>query len=529
MKNFVAKLVNSNWFFVSLVAFVVVLPLSEALVSVFAGVVLVIAMVEDNFKTKWERVKKRKIILLIPIIFIIYFLSTLITLKQDKSFYDVQKTLFYLVFPLAFSFGKEINARQKRFVFFAFATSVLIAIFISLIKWKLGYSVSGDFSVHNISPISHIRFSFQLILVFWFILFFLYQNLRTLDAKYKITSLVLVLIYLSYLLFQQSLTGLVALGGSGIFFLILLIQRAKAEWQVPMIVILLLLLFVPFVYMKQVIKNFYNIKEIAPSELKQKTVKGNLYWHDFDNPLVENGNYVYRFVCEEEMRDAWNKVSNYKYDSIGVNGYKNSASLIRYLTSKGLRKDAEGVHSLSEKDIENIEKGMANVIYSKKFSLYPRIYQTVWEYYVFSKTGNSNNQSFSQRIEYARAAIRIIKENWLFGVGTGNWKNAFADAFEANYAQLDESQYASSHNQYLNYMVKFGIIGFLLIMFLLIYPIIQTKRYKDAFFLLFLFFMFLANFADSNLESHMGSSFFFFFYCLFLIGPIDYLSISKKS
>ena len=133
-----------------------------------------------------------------------------------------------------------------------------------------------------------------------------------------------------------------------------------------------------------------------------------------------------------------------------------------------------------------------------------------------------------KRIEFAKAAITIIKENWLLGVGTGEWKTAFSNAFKENHAKLDESHYASSHNQYLNYMVKFGVFGFLFIMFALIYPVVKTKRYRDLLFMIFLAFMFFANFADSNLESHMGSSFFFFFYCVFLIGPIDYLSLSEK-
>jgi hypothetical protein len=73
------------------------------------------------------------------------------------------------------------------------------------------------------------------------------------------------------------------------------------------------------------------------------------------------------------------------------------------------------------------------------------------------------------------------------------------------------------------------VIGFLLIMFLLIYPVYETKRYLDPLFMTFLIFMFFANFADSNLESHMGSSFFFFFYCLFLTGPVDYLRLNLNS
>ena len=527
MKKYLTELINSNFFFLSLVVFAFVLPLSIALVSIAGALVLLTAIIEDSWKAKIKRIKQRKELLLIPLIFLLYLLSTLLTLKYDKSFYDVQKTLFYLVFPVAFSMGKDINNRQKRFVFYAFTASIFVAIVIALFRWKFIVADTGNFSIHNISLISHIRFSFQLILIVWFLILFLIANGKGLSIKEKTIILILVGIFLGYMMFQQSLTGIVAFAASCLVFLLFRLPRINTEWKIPLTVVLLLLLFVPVIYVNKVVKNFYAIENINPEDIDKETAKGNLYSHNFSEKAVENGHYVYLYVCEDEMREEWNKVSTFKYDSIGTNGYPVSATLLRYLTSKGLRKDAQGVQALSRADIANVEAGMANVIYQNKYSLYPRIYQTVWEYYVYTQTGNSNNQSFSQRIEFAKAAFTIINKNWLFGVGTGKWKTAFADAFKENHAQLAESHYASSHNQYLNYMVKFGIVGFLFIMFVLIYPVVKTKRYRDPLFLLFLAFMFFANFADSNLESHMGSSFFFFFYCFFLTGPLNYLSFSE--
>jgi hypothetical protein len=81
----------------------------------------------------------------------------------------------------------------------------------------------------------------------------------------------------------------------------------------------------------------------------------------------------------------------------------------------------------------------------------------------------------------------------------------------------------------LNYMVKFGVIGFLFIMFIIVYPVVKTKCYNDQLLMLLLTFMFFANFADSNLETHVGSSFFFFFYCFLLIGPKNYLSLTTSN
>ncbi len=516
MKTYLTKLFNSNWFFLTLLGFVIVLPLSQALVSILGGVLLFVAIVEDKWKNKWLRFHLRKRLLFIPAIFLIYLISSLITGKNGNGWYDLQKTLFFLVIPLAFIFGKGINEKQKRFVFYIFSFSILVSTIIALFRWWF-IGETENFSVHNIGLISHIRFSFQLILVFWFFLFLIRKNFKSLKLSAIIGLVILILYYLSFLLFQQSLTGLIAFGASLVFYLIFLVFQLKTVYRVVFIILAIAFIGIPVLYITQVVSAFYNIEKVEMNSIEKQTKLGNMYKHDFLSPMVENGNYVNLFVCEQEMRLKWNQISEFKYDSIGINGYPVHSTLTRYLTSKGYRKDSEGVLALNKQDIHNVENGIANVIYqSRKYSLYPRIYQTVWEYYVYSHTGNANYKSFSQRIEFAKAAISIIKENFWFGVGTGNWKEEFRVTFGKNSSNLKEELYASSHNQYLNYLVKFGIVGFLLIMFFIIYPVIKTGSYRDTLFLIFLVFMFFANFADSNFESHMGSSFFLFFYCLFI-------------
>ncbi len=523
------RIIGSNWFFLSLLGFAVLLPLSQALVSIFAGVVLFTALVEDSWQNKIQRLRQNKILLLIPAVYLIYLSSAVLSGQLTHSLYDLKKNLFFLVIPVAIIFGKEISAAQKRLLLYSFSSSVFISTIIAFVNWKLTSS-QGNFEVHRISLISHIRFSFQLLLAFWFMLLSLRENYPNLKWNQRLLLAGFAVYFISFLLFQQSLTGLIAFMTSSVFYIIYVIFQTSFKKRIIYFSLLVLLLAIPAAYVSWIIIKFYNIEDINRQTLDKTTKTGNVYYHDFQNPMVENGHYVYLYINEKETRQEWNKISEFKYDSIGKNGYTIRSTLFRYLTSKGLRKDAEGVHALTRQDVANVENGIANVIYQKKFSLYPRIYQTVWEYYIYSKTGYANHQSFSQRLEFAKAAITIIKQHPWFGVGTANWKEAFRNAYVANNSRLDESLYASSHNQYLNYMVKFGIIGFLLVMVLLIYPVIRTRRYHDLFFAVFLVYMFFVNFADSNFESHMGSSFFVFFYCLFLIGDgIHYLRLKPNT
>lgn len=529
MSNYLAKIFNNNWFFIVLLCFVGVLPFSQALVSILSGVLLFTALVEDSWSNKFNRIKQRKILLFIPAIFIIYLISSIITWQSGNSLYDLQKSLFFLIIPLAFILGKNITDIQKRFLFYTFALAIFVSTLVALLNWWLKTD-QESFEVHRISMISHIRFSFQLILIFWFLILFTIKNRQNHKLSLKLFLIAVAFYFFIFLLFQQSLTGLIAFGASLIFYLIYAFFNLKIKYKKLLIGITVMLFMLPVFYIFTVVHSFYDIEKIDKELIDKTTKRGNLYEHNFHDPMVENGKYVNLYICHTEMREEWNKISAFKYDSLDANGFPLYTTLIRYLTSKGLRKDAEGILALNSQDIENIENGISNVIFQKKkYTLYPRIYQTVWEYYVYSKTGNANHQSFSQRIEFSKAAISIINKNFWFGVGTGNWKEEFRKTYIETNSKLSENLYASSHNQYLNYMVKFGFIGFLLIMGFIILPVINTHRYQDPLFLIFLVFLFFANFSDSNFESHMGSSFFLVFYCLFLVsGSVNYLAIQQE-
>jgi hypothetical protein len=305
--------------------------------------------------------------------------------------------------------------------------------------------------------------------------------------------------------------------------MVFVIRRIKnRHWKSFAIVMLPLMILGGFAYLGWCIHHFYDTDKIDFNHLPEKTVNGRPYRHDLNDKTLENGHYVGLFLCEEELQKGWEQRSSLGYHDNGQNGFPVYSTLIRYLTSKGLTKDSVGMSKLQAEDIASIEKGVANYIYNKRFlSIYPRIYQTIWEMDIYLKTGDPNMKSLAKRIEFEKAAFTIIKEQPLFGVGTGNWKQAFADAYHKNKSLLDAEEYASAHNQYLNYLVKFGILGFLWIMFAWITPLFLTKRnhYYPAVILVLV--LAISNFSDSNLEAHMGISFFIFFYSLFLFSEVQ--------
>jgi hypothetical protein len=294
------------------------------------------------------------------------------------------------------------------------------------------------------------------------------------------------------------------------------------------LVMLPLLILGGFAYVGWCVQRFYDIEQVDLSRLPQKTQSGHLYQHDITNKVLENGHYMGLYVCEEELQKSWEQRSSLGYQQADQSGYPVSSTLIRYLTSKGLTKDSVGMSKLLPEDIGYVEKGVANYIYTRRFfSLYPRIYQTIWELDVYFKTGDPNMKSLAKRIEFEKAAYTIIREHPLFGVGTGNFKQAFTVAYHKNHSQLEPGQYGSSHNQYLNYLVKFGVLGFLYIIFAWVAPLYLTHKQHFYPAVMLLLILGISNFSDSNLEAHMGISFFIFFYSFFLFSETKQTALQK--
>jgi hypothetical protein len=406
-----------------------------------------------------------------------------------------------------------------------------IAVVVGLIKFvfrdQLGIETSWD-----ISFVSHIRFSFQLILAASLLLYFLYKQKSKLWNWQKRFLLFDALLMVVFLLIQKSLIGILALGTSTVVGAIIGIRLLQSVWlkRAFTVMLLVVVLGIP-AYVSWAIHRFYDVEEVELSELDQYTSRGNKYKHDTESKLLENGHYTDIYLCVPELRVAWNKRSEIDYYGDGKTGFMICSTLVRYLTAKGLRKDADGVEALTPEDIKNIEAGVANPIFKERFaSIYPRIYKTIWEIDVYLKTDDANYKSLAQRIEFGKAACSIISDNWLFGVGTGNWKKAFWDTYRKNSPKLKEELYASSHNQYLNYTVKFGIIGMLWIMIAWLLPVFMKRRHLFFPMIMLWVIMAVANLGDSNFESHMGLSFFMFFYSIFLWSEVEpnAKSITKK-
>ena len=125
-------------------------------------------------------------------------------------------------------------------------------------------------------------------------------------------------------------------------------------------------------------------------------------------------------------------------------------------------------------------------------------------------------KSFEVRISIWRSAIRMIENNFLFGIGPGNFKHFFLEYREDKLLVLKEKDLIQidPHNIILNSLLSFGFIATTTIIVLLIYLLArQLKVYRNDVSLAILLFTFLAQ-AMINVNSVFVNSIFAFTYVL---------------
>jgi hypothetical protein len=509
---------RENVFFISLLLFVGLLPFSEAFVSIAAGLLLFQAVVLLSWLHPNVPHGLWKNLILILSIFFVYVFGTIFTKDLPFAIYELRKVIFWIIIPLAFFISPALSRDKFIIILGFFCLSVFIASLTGVVKLMFSeYYQITDF--RKIIMISHIRYSFQIVLVIVILTWFLISKSKIPFIGFRPVLLMLLLAWLIYfLILLKSITGIVAFAGTLLVFIIFLIASLKSlKKRILLFIFILIVLLTPVIYISHVWYDFYHTDKLDPQKVDQLTLSGNPYSFDYSSKEKENGHWVRAYLCETELRKEWNKMSSCQYDSLDKQGYPYSATLVRYLTSRGLRKDSAGVSHLTSKDIRAVENGLANHIYvDRTFSLYPRIYETIWELDVYFRLGDPNFQSVSQRIEFIKASFLLIKKNPYLGIGTGNWRICYGESYRQMNSKLFPENQGPSHNQYLNYIVKFGIIGFLYIICAILIPVFREGHKKSLVFWLFLILIGVANFGDANLETHMGLSFFTFFYCLFL-------------
>jgi len=363
---------------------------------------------------------------------------------------------------------------------------------------------------------SHIRLGL-LTIIASFYMFYLFISSEN-RIPYRLLMLAGALFHAFFTVFiLGSFNGVMIFGFLLLFWLIVIIFRfGKPLITAGLIILITGILVGSSIFVIKIHNTYFPASKKIPAELPEKTLQGNFYIHEHQNPVYENGIPLYGFYCRKELRDQWNKRSHMQIGESPDSICAVHDVLIRYLTSKDLPKDSLGISKLSETDIRNIEKGMTNYRLAGKSPLEYRLYELFNGYYTYRYFKKEYNNSLFLRVEYVQTALGIIRNHPVFGVGTGDVNVAFDNQYETMNSTLKPEWRRRAHNQYLSITVAFGIIGLVIFIFALIWPAVKLKKFSSFYFATAWLVLILSMFSEDTIETQVGVTIFSFFYSFLL-------------
>ena len=478
-----------------------------------------------DFRHKFARFWHNKAAVLLVAFYLMHVVGLLWTTDFEYALKDLRVKLPILLMPLVLSGMEPLDRKRFNIVMLVYVLSVFVAtMFSSVSYWRHDYE-----DIREISHfISHIRFCLNIVFCIAIISYYIFKmrvsrgngvpafGIKVAVNQFLMWLLLFWFVYQIYIF--ESLSGYVILAAVVIVSLVYAFLQWKKSrgWHIAVAVVALLVVAAAFLVVQHEVKPMLRVEPVDFATLEQKTAQGNDYWHDTIHNPVEDGKYVGLYYCRKELQEAWSQRSGMAFEGTTENGENLEATLARYLTSKDLRKDAQGVMALTDEDIRNVEKGVANYNNWRHTGLRARLSATLFEYNLYRRYDNPNGGSLAQRIEFTRASFHIIGQHPWFGVGTGDVPQAFAQTYDEIQSPLKEEFRFRAHNQYLAIAVAFGLVGLAFFLLVLLYPWCASRKNHTYLYMVFLTIMLLSMFPEDTLETQAGATLFAFFMSLLL-------------
>ena len=485
----------------------------------FTGIFLLIkylwTLARESFSEKTTLFFRNKPAVVFASIYLIALFGLFFTGNFPKATEVLRIKLPLLFFPLVFAVFDPVTQKEFRTIMLFYVAALFAGTLIGTVR-----IISGDFvDVRQFSPfISPVRFGLNITFGIFGLLYFLVKD-SAFRFWQKTVMAFLIIWFLWFLVKMESVTSLSLL--TIILLGLLFWQGIKSAHRGVRLMTIFLLMGIPVVfacYLHTKINRMTHVKASERMFLQTKTALGHPYTFDTVHYGIEDGRYVGAYLCIPELKQAWNQRSSIPFNGKDKNGNQISTTLIRYLTSKNLKKDAAGVNALSVKDVRNIENGIANSFYVNHPGLHSRLLMILKGWQVYQETGKAGGNSILQRYEYLRAAFRVIRKNFWTGTGTGDLIDLLGYEYVRLNAGMENYVGFLAHNQYVDFFAAYGVFGFLWFLFALVYPPIKTKSFYDYFFVVFYFIMLGSMFSDDTLATHAGVMLFSFFLSLLMFG-----------
>ncbi len=470
-------------------------------------------LIELNFKQKWERIRNNKLFWILVSVFLMHLIGGLYSSDTGAAIADLNIKAPLLILPLVFFSAKPLSFSEFRFVLACF----LIGAFADT-AWCLAYS----FLIHHNEVgrdasrfMSHIRLGLYLNMAVACCIYFA----ATLAGVVKKCALLLLLAWFIWVMYLLGLAS----GLANLFILSFITVCVVVYRQRPLVKVLAFLLLVALTvfiagYIGEISRSQLKVNDTPNNLQARKSLSGRPYSHFDTIGQKENGNYVLINIQLDELKNEWQK--EFPADSFNFHPYPHNINryevLIRYLASKGLNKDSVGLSRLSAADKNNIQKDICNYRYTDWNFMQQRVYELVCEYDDFINRRDVNGHSLTMRFYFWDAAVKVISQHPVFGVGTGDVQAELNKVYERSDSPLEKDWYKRPHNQFLTIMLALGIPGTVMFILSIFYPAIRFRNYLSVLYWPFFVLALVSFIPEDTLETQAGVVFYAFFNTLFL-------------
>ncbi len=499
-------------FLYSLLLLPIGLLFGEVPTSIAEIIVFTLWLLTNEWESKLYLLKNNKYFWILSSLYFIHLLGLIYTFDFNYALNDLRIKIPLILFPIVF-FSINIKSKYILLLIKWFVIVVFINLLYLWINVKSNNTIILD--TRNVSIfISHIRLG---IISAFAILSAIYLVINHIDPLFeKIIFIIISIVAFILMLSLGLMSGIVSLFIASIFAIFYLLIKAKNKTYFFLFSIITIIFgIVSFFYIKKIhLKYFPPVNKTI--YLNTHTINNNEYYHNLSIPLTENGHYIYTHICDKELRKEWEKRSKIPFTGKDMKNNEIKYTLYRYLASKGLTKDSVGLTQLNNNDIQNIECGYPNYLYTNANILEKRIYELFQEYQYFKITQNPNRKTLILRLFYLKIAFDIWIKNFWIGVGTGDVQQAFNEQYQ-KYPHIIKACQLRAHNQIITFIFTFGILGFIIIFLNIFFPLFNLKN-SDYYIIYYLFsiisiFSFLV---DDTLETQPGATFYALFNTLLI-------------
>lgn len=482
------------------------MPWSHFFMGLSSFVLLLNWLAEWNWMEKWKRMVENRQGLVFAGLFVVCLLGLIKADDGGRAFSFLLDKIPLLFIPLIIITSQTVSKKEMAWVVNGFILSTVYGCFGALAYWAT-HAVSDMREISQF--IDHIRFSLCIVLSVVFCVQIVVRGQYRSNLP-KWVYVVVIVFLVGYLLVAQTLTGIVILFVLTLLYMLyLLVKMPKGRLRKPLLYLITIGLLGGVAYVTMITVQYFHDNDKVIED--RQTALGNPYEFD-EGSLLENGHRIGYYVCKSELKTAWAMRSDSAYTELREN------TLLRYLNSKGMRKDYAAVMALSEQEVRFVENNVANAAYTKRFGLRRALYQTFFSLSLYRKYGTIDDSSLMQRVELWSASCRVIGENWLLGVGMGDHKLALDSQLAKQNSPIADRHNRGSHSQYLTFWLMGGILLLLYFLFVIVYPFVKMRPRITLVYMAFILMIVLSCLAEDTLETQTGRMLFSVFAPLLLYG-----------